>query len=193
MFTGKLTEEEMKEEHPAELAQILAGKGQIRPPARVVRQREQVFFPIAFVLTATLGFGLYKFITFEQTAIKTVPRGETAPVFVQITATPLPTPLPSPTPLPGQELQLASWEGGVSDLLANRCGTCHIQGNSGGLSLATYQDVLTGGNSGPAIIPGDPQNSMLVKIQSAGGHPGQLTDQELQKIIQWIEAGAPEQ
>jgi hypothetical protein len=62
----------------------------------------------------------------------------------------------------------------------------------GGLSLATYQDALNGGNSGPAIIPGDPDNSVLVLKQSAGNHPGQLTIDELDQVIAWIKAGAPE-
>jgi hypothetical protein len=32
----------------------------------------------------------------------------------------------------------------------------------------------------------------LVQIQSPGGHPGQLTSEELAELIDWIEAGAPE-
>jgi hypothetical protein len=33
---------------------------------------------------------------------------------------------------------------------------------------------------------------VLVQMQQLGGHPGQLSDQELQQVIEWIEAGAPE-
>jgi hypothetical protein len=62
----------------------------------------------------------------------------------------------------------------------------------GGLSLSTYQDALKGGVSGPAIIPGDPDKSVLVIKQSAGNHPGQLTIDELNQVIAWIMAGAPE-
>jgi hypothetical protein len=29
-------------------------------------------------------------------------------------------------------------------------------------------------------------------MQSQGGHPGQLSNDELQQVIDWIEAGAPE-
>jgi hypothetical protein len=61
-----------------------------------------------------------------------------------------------------------------------------------GLSLSTYPDALTGGNTGPAIIPGDPDNSVLIQKQSAGNHPGQLTIDELDQVIAWIKAGAPE-
>jgi hypothetical protein len=59
--------------------------------------------------------------------------------------------------------------------------------------MATYQAALLGGNSGrPGIVPGDPAGSVLVEVQQAGGHPGQLTDEELQAVIEWIEAGALE-
>jgi hypothetical protein len=62
----------------------------------------------------------------------------------------------------------------------------------GGLNLGTYENALRGGVSGPAIVPGDPDASVLVQIQSAGGHPGQLTIDELEQVIAWILAGAPE-
>jgi len=59
--------------------------------------------------------------------------------------------------------------------------------------LATYEKALQGGKDGPAIVPGDPEASKLVEIQGAGGHPGQLTDAELEQVIEWIAAGAPKQ
>jgi hypothetical protein len=43
-----------------------------------------------------------------------------------------------------------------------------------------------------AIKPGDPDQSLLVQVQQKGGHPGQLTPDELATIIAWIKAGAPE-
>lgn len=190
MFTGELTEEEMKDEHPAELMQIKSGEAGKRPPVEEIRNREKYFFPAAAILTLAFSFGLFKFVTFEQTAITTnLNRGETAPIFVPFT--PTPSPLPPPTATPGG-LAASSWNGGISQILNDQCGTCHVQIASGGLSLATYQDALKGGSRGPAIVPGDSQASVLVQIQSAGGHPGQLSQQELDAIIQWIEAGAPE-
>jgi hypothetical protein len=33
---------------------------------------------------------------------------------------------------------------------------------------------------------------MIVQVQQAGGHPGQLTEEELDQLTAWIEAGAPE-
>jgi mono/diheme cytochrome c family protein len=85
-----------------------------------------------------------------------------------------------------------TWEGYFSGLFRNRCSTCHGFTKVSGLSLSTYQEALKGGNSGPAIIPGDPDNSILIQKQSLGNHPGQLTIDELNLVIDWIRAGAPE-
>ena len=59
----------------------------------------------------------------------------------------------------------------------------------GGLNLTTYEGALTGGKDGPVVISGDPAGSLLVEIQQEGGHPGQLSDEELQTVMEWIEAG----
>jgi hypothetical protein len=32
----------------------------------------------------------------------------------------------------------------------------------------------------------------LIQVQSAGGHPGQLNASDLENLIKWIAAGAPE-
>jgi hypothetical protein len=158
----------------------------------VVRRRQRYYVPVAALLAVGLGFGLYEFVTFEQTAITTIPRGETVPVFVPFTPTPSPVPSPSPTPLPGQVVRANTWEGRYQQLFAERCGSCHVQTSLGGLGLGSYEQALSGGQSGPAILPGDPDASLLVQVQSTGGHPGQLTIDEVGQVIDWIKAGAPE-
>lgn len=192
MFTGKLSEAEMAHEHPAELAQIKNGVIDPPPPPDVLRRRQRIYFPIAAFLSLTLGLGVYAFVSIEATAITTIPPAETIEVFVPITPTPRPTPTVAPTPTPGEGVAANSWDGTFSALFRNRCSTCHGITRVGGLSLATYQDALAGGNSGPAIVPGNPERSVLVQIQQQGGHPGQLTEQELQQVIEWIRAGAVE-
>jgi hypothetical protein len=47
--------------------------------------------------------------------------------------------------------------------------------------------------TGPAVTPQDPDKSSIIKKQVAGGHPGQLTPEEIELIRKWITAGAPEQ
>jgi cytochrome b subunit of formate dehydrogenase len=192
MFTGKLNRTEMIHEHPAELTLIESGQAGKRPPLKVLRHRQQVFFPVALIFSIAFGFGIYKFTNIEVTAITTIPQGETAPVYVPITPTPRPSPTPPPTLPPGTETGVLTWDNYFSGLFRNRCGTCHGVTKVGGLSLSTYQDALQGGNSGPAVVPGDPDNSLLVEKQSLGNHPGQLTIDELNQVIAWIKAGAPE-
>jgi cytochrome b subunit of formate dehydrogenase len=192
MFTGKITRTEMTHEHPGELAQIESGQMVKRPPKKVLRRRQEIFFPTALVFTIAFGFSIFKFANLEVTAITTVPQGETAQIFVPVTPTPRPSPTPPPTLAPGAEVGAMTWEGYFSGLFRNRCSTCHGFTKVSGLSLSTYQEALKGGNSGPAIIPGDPDNSILIQKQSLGNHPGQLTIDELNLVIDWIRAGAPE-
>jgi cytochrome b subunit of formate dehydrogenase len=75
MFTGTMTEEEMREEHPLELEAILAGREPAEPEAAALRRRRRLFLPAACVLALVLLAGLYRFVTFEETAITTLPRG----------------------------------------------------------------------------------------------------------------------
>ncbi|GMR09288.1 MAG: hypothetical protein BMS9Abin28_0106 [Anaerolineae bacterium] len=189
MFTGRLTRQEMEHEHPAELEDIDAGRVDPEPAPEVIRRRKAIYIPIAVVLSFVLGFGLFGFVTFEQTAIKTVPPGESVTAYLPLTPTPGPTLLPSPTAGDSQEI---SWAGRYEGLFRDRCSTCHGSTTVGGLSLASYEQALAGGNSGPALVPGDPEASLLVRVQAAGNHPGQLTPDELEAVITWIEAGASE-
>ncbi len=101
-------------------------------------------------------------------------------------------PTPTPQPLPqGAEL---TFDASIGALFQTRCGSCHSPaGGIQDLDLTTYQGALAGGVSGPAIVPGDPASSLLVQKQSGStSHFGQLSTQELEQVIQWIEDGAPE-
>jgi len=100
---------------------------------------------------------------------------------------------PTPTPLPEQPGDKLTYDAVIGPLFQSRCGSCHGDGGLQGLNLTTYKTALAGGISGPAIVPGDPDNSLVVQKQSADKpHFSQLTPQELDRVIQWIEAGAPE-
>jgi cytochrome b subunit of formate dehydrogenase len=72
MFTGRMGEHEMAEEHPLELERIKAGRHQEVDPAAVAR-RGRVFVPVAAIVGFLLLAGLYWFVSFEQTAITTLP------------------------------------------------------------------------------------------------------------------------
>ncbi len=72
MFTGEMGEYEMSEEHPLELERITAGLHP-EPDLQAIARRERVFLPVAGLLALLLLGGLYWFVTFEQTAITTLP------------------------------------------------------------------------------------------------------------------------
>lgn len=192
MFTGKLNHHEMEEEHPAELAIINVPKVQTDDDRMALRRRQQIFVPVAFSMAIVMGFGLYEFVTFEDSAITTIPRLESAEVYVPITPTPRPTATPTPTPDPNAPVGEGTWEGEFYELIRNRCSTCHANTAVGGLRMDTYENTLKGGETGPGIVPGSADQSIIVTVQQAGGHPGQLTTEELTSLIEWIQAGAPE-
>jgi cytochrome b subunit of formate dehydrogenase/cytochrome c553 len=72
-----------------------------------------------------------------------------------------------------------------------KCATCH--GAMGGLDLTSFESLMRGGASGPAVTPRDPDKSSIFKKQAAGGHAGQFTPEELELVRKWILDGAPQQ
>jgi mono/diheme cytochrome c family protein len=80
----------------------------------------------------------------------------------------------------------------VSPLFEKKCNACHGETGIKGLSLTSYAKVMAGATSGPVVVPGKPDESVLVKVQAGGSHPGQFTDEELALIKKWISAGAKE-
>jgi cytochrome b subunit of formate dehydrogenase len=79
MFTGTMTVEEMRAEHPLELDALEAGAGREEPAADLLRRRQRIFVPVAAVAALVVLAGLYRFVTFEETALPTVPRAATTP------------------------------------------------------------------------------------------------------------------
>jgi mono/diheme cytochrome c family protein len=183
-----MTRGQMHEEHALELEAIESGKVFNPPPAPLVKKRQTIYLPIAAVASIVMLAIVYWFVSFEKTAITTVPPAEAASVFVPPTATPVPpTPTPAPTlpPQPTVEALSPSWTTGVGDLLQKKCAACH--GTSGDYKAETYADAIK------AVVPGTPEDSKMVQVQSRGKHPGQFTPTELELIKQWISAGAPEE
>ena len=116
--------------------------------------------------------------------------GFDAPALREILKAQLPTPEPAPDKptLSGAP----TYDNYVGSLFSTKCSACHGDLGSGGLHLLTYAGVMEGGASGPVIIPGDSENSLLFQVQSAGKHFATLTPEELEVIKQWIDNGAPE-
>jgi nitrate/TMAO reductase-like tetraheme cytochrome c subunit/mono/diheme cytochrome c family protein len=115
--------------------------------------------------------------------------GLDAPSLREILLELLPQVQPEPAPLAAGPL---TYEAQIGPLLSSVCGTCH--GETQGLDLTSYESALQGGLSGPAIVPGDPDASLLVQKQSAATpHFGQLSAEQLSLVVEWIGAGAPRQ
>ncbi|MDQ1471701.1 MAG: hypothetical protein QOJ99_3181 [Bryobacterales bacterium] len=81
-------------------------------------------------------------------------------------------------------------------ILKTTCQPCHNEAlKSSGLSVATPEALLAGGNRGTAIKPGSPADSLLIRAIEQSGDlkmpPGRkLTDEEIAAIRNWVAAGA---
>lgn len=93
------------------------------------------------------------------------------------------------TPAPSAEIP--SFATDILPVLQRRCVVCHNLTTE--LSLLNYRAVMTGTKNGPVVQPGDPEHSRLVLVQEmpAAAHPTRLTANELQQVMAWIQAGAP--
>ena len=85
----------------------------------------------------------------------------------------------------------------VHPILAARCFACHGgDKRSGGLSLATYVDILKGGKTGKVVNPGSSRDSLIVKRVLGDGVPRMppvgegLTLSEIAVLSSWVEEGA---
>lgn len=88
------------------------------------------------------------------------------------------------------------FEAKVRPVLANKCFACHSSSRMGGLDLTNRAAALKGGNSGPAVVPGKPADSLLVQAVSQTHSrlkmppSGKLPDSDVQAITAWVTAGA---
>lgn len=80
-------------------------------------------------------------------------------------------------------------------LLRAKCARCHGgQTQESGLDLRSRESILKGGESGPGVIPGRPDESLVLKRVSSGEMPptGPLSPADVATLKQWIATGAPE-
>jgi mono/diheme cytochrome c family protein len=84
----------------------------------------------------------------------------------------------------------------IRPLLAKHCFSCHGQTEMAGLRLDSRERLLRGGKSGPAVVPGKADSSLLVqavehrhsRLQMPPGR--KLGDRDLADLRDWVEAGA---
>jgi len=100
---------------------------------------------------------------------------------------------------PDQKLdaaQLEAFEKHVRPVLVTKCFGCHgAEKQKGGLRLDSRNSMMQGGDSGPAITPGDPEQSRLIEAIRYGDDlqmppKGKLRESEISALTQWVKAGA---
>ena len=102
------------------------------------------------------------------------------------------------------ESDLEFFEKRVRPIFVERCETCHSAAKgktSGGLALDTRDGWLTGGDSGPPVSPGKPDESLLIKAvrydddgpqMPPDDHGGKLADGLVGVLVDWVARGAPD-
>ena len=126
---------------------------------------------------------------------KAVPKPATKPVASSTEEPGKTTTEPSiPEGSTGQPIEAPTltWDDDIGPIFKNKCSACHSAStHMSNLDLSAYATALIGSKD-KVILPGDPDNSLLVQKMKKGGHPGQLSDDELEKVRQWILNNAPE-
>ncbi|GIW96458.1 MAG: hypothetical protein KatS3mg110_4499 [Pirellulaceae bacterium] len=94
------------------------------------------------------------------------------------------------------EAEPLTFERQIRPILRAYCWDCHgaTAEPKGGLDLRLVRWAIRGGESGPALVPGDPDQSLLLRrIRDGEMPPGnhKVTAGEQQILEQWIRAGAP--
>ncbi len=96
--------------------------------------------------------------------------------------------------------QRVFFETKIRPVLVEQCYECHSAKSEklgGKLRLDSREAILTGGESGPAIVPGKPSESLLIQalhwendLEMPPEEP--LADQVVRDFFRWIEMGAPD-
>ena len=102
-----------------------------------------------------------------------------------------------PTAAPTAE-QVRFFETRVRPVLVEHCHGCHGEKKQwAGLRLDSREAVLKGGDSGPAVVPGKPGESLLVRAISHEDEDlkmpekGRIPDRQIADLTKWVEMGAP--
>ena len=99
---------------------------------------------------------------------------------------------------------LQFFETKIRPLLVDKCYKCHSRDADkvkGGLMLDTREAWLHGGNTGPALVPGKPDDSLLIQAvrytdedlamppENSGG---KLSNTQIADLTEWVRRGAPD-
>ena len=98
--------------------------------------------------------------------------------------------------LPASENPSDFFEERIRPLLARNCFACHTDSPQSGLRLDSRKSILKGGQSGPAILAGDPESSLLIqavrrthpRLKMPPGNP--LNPDQVRDLETWVRTGA---
>jgi len=96
---------------------------------------------------------------------------------------------PAPPAVPG----VVSFAKDVAPMLNTRCGRCHVMGQQGGFSLATFASFKKGTKDGVVFFPGNSKGSRIIEVIDSGDMPrggAKLTDEQYTSLTKWIDQGA---
>jgi hypothetical protein len=98
--------------------------------------------------------------------------------------------------VPGIPLCAADETSNAYNILQNNCFACHGAARTSGLDLRTSESILQGGAHGAVIVPTDPAQSKLYRVLTHEAEPAmppgkKLSDDDIETVRLWIEAGAP--
>src|SRR5205809_4477259 len=87
------------------------------------------------------------------------------------------------------------FESRIRPILVTNCFACHTNSQLGGLRLDSRENIMRGGKSGPAVIPGDPDGSLLIRAVRQTGDlkmpmGGKLRPDEVDALAEWVRTGA---
>ena len=96
-----------------------------------------------------------------------------------------------------QETGIKFFEKNIRSVLTTQCYSCHSSNSKdvkGGLSLDTRQGILNGGDSGPSVVPGKIDESLLLDYIESGDMPpdNPLSEEVVNNFRQWIKMGMPD-
>jgi hypothetical protein len=104
--------------------------------------------------------------------------------------------------VPDDSAGIAFFEAKIRPVLADHCYKCHSQKSEkvrGGLLLDSKDALRQGGDSGPAIVPGHPERSLLIRAVSYVDKDLQmppkdqkLAENQIQDLRAWVRMGAPD-
>ena len=94
------------------------------------------------------------------------------------------------------DLTNLNYQDHILPIFEAHCSKCHgTEEPEEGLTLTTFKGAMAGSLYGRVIAPGDPDNSYLVELVVNGKMPKRgdpLSQSEIDMVVAWIKAGAPE-